>query len=318
MKNILAIKYGSMALAGFAAMLSFYHFFISAPQAFPAGSIFSVREGSVLTSISQDLKEKGIIRSKPSLEFFAILFGGDRHIVAGDYFFDRPISAWSVAYRLAAGAHHIKALKITIPEGFNVKGIADELKLNIFDFDRQKFLASAGGLEGYLFPDTYFFYPNTTPNEIIRIMKDNFSQKIAPLADGIKKSARTEGEIITMASLIEKESGGPGDKAYISGILWKRIKMHMPLQVDATIVYLTGRDGKDITPDDFKIQSPYNTYIHLGLPPAPIANPGIDSIKAAIYPEDSPYLFYLHDKGGNIHYARTFQEHQQNEIKYLQ
>ena len=295
MKNIQAIKYISLSVLSLAALISFYRFLISPPKSFPAGSIISVESGASLVSISENLKEKEIIRSKGVLQFFAILFGGDRHVVAGDYFFDRPISVWKVAYRIVLGKHHLKVIKITIPEGFGVKDIAGLLAIQFPKIDKAEFLNKAGKLEGYLFPDTYFFYPTMTIDEIISLLSQNFDQKTASLKNDIEKSGHTLGDIITMASLIEKEAGGPGDKTAISGILWKRFEAKIALQVD-------------VAPD---------TYKYRELPPAPIANPGLDSIKAALYPKETPYLFYLHDKGGEIHYAKTFEEHKLNKLKYL-
>jgi len=120
-----------------------------------------------------------------------------------------------------------------------------------------------------------------------------------------------------MASLIEKESSGDEDRSIISGILWKRFNNNRPLQVDATLSYLLGKKSQDLTVDDLNIDSPYNTYRYPGLPVGPIGNPGLEAIQAAIYPKDSPYWFYLHDKTGKAYYAKTFEEHIANKNKYL-
>ena len=120
-----------------------------------------------------------------------------------------------------------------------------------------------------------------------------------------------------MASLIEKEASGEKDRNIVSGILWKRIEKGIPLQVDAPFLYILGKESSELTKSDLSINSPFNTYKYKGLTPSPIGNPGLDSIKAAINPEDSPYLYYLHDAEGNIHYARTYSEHQKNIRTYL-
>ena len=187
----------------------------------------------------------------------------------------------------------------TIPEGFDTGQIADAFTSRLSNFSKDRFLSEVKSLEGYLFPDTYFFLSTDTEMDVIKSMRENFDKKILPLKPAIALSKKSEKEIITMASLIEREGKGEirgqTDRVFISGILWKRLSMNMPLQVDAAP----------------------STYKSRGLPEAPIANPGLESIKAALYPKNSPYLYYLHDKNGLIHYAKSFSEHRQNILKYL-
>jgi len=179
-------------------------------------------------------------------------------------------------------------------------------------------MAVAEGQEGYLFPDTYFFPPDITPEGVVKIMKENFETKVRPeLRDEILRQGKDFDEVIIMASLIEKEAADIEDAKIISDILWRRLEIGMGLQVDATLTYITGKPSHLLTEEDLAIDSPYNTYKYRGLPLAPIANPGLDAIKAAIFPEESPYLFYLHDKKSEPHYARTFEEHILNKQKYL-
>src|SRR3972149_11131022 len=211
MKNIQAIKYSPLAIFIFVGLIFFYYFFFAPPKDFPINSTISIKSGSALTGISRDLKIGHVVRSEPALQFFAILFGGDKHIVAGDYFFDRPIAVWNVAYRISLGKYHQKALKVTILEGSNVEDMAAMLSGLLSNFNKEDFLVKASLKEGYLFPDTYFFYPTMTAEEIIKILSDNFWSQIAPFQSDIKKSGKTLEEIIIMASLIEKESGGPDD-----------------------------------------------------------------------------------------------------------
>ncbi len=171
--------------------------------------------------------------------------------------------------------------------------------------------------EGYLFPDTYFFLINDTPEKVVAKMNENLKNKTADLEDAIAKSKRSFHQILTMASLIEKEAANPEDRRIISGVLWKRFDQKMPLQVDAAFVYALGKNTYELTTADLKIDSPYNTYIHRGLPPTPIDNPGLDAIQAAIFPEKTPYWYYLSDKSGNIYYSKTFAEHVQKKNQYL-
>jgi UPF0755 protein len=143
------------------------------------------------------------------------------------------------------------------------------------------------------------------------------NKKTESLNEEISKSKRSLKEIIIMASLIEKEARGEEDRFIISGILWKRIEKGIPLQVDAPFLYILGKESSELTISDLSTNSPFNTYRYKGLPPAPIGNPGLESIKASLRPTTSPYLYYLHDKNGNIYYAKTYDEHKQNIKKYL-
>jgi UPF0755 protein len=149
--------------------------------------------------------------------------------------------------------------------------------------------------QGYLFPDTYKFFPTPLPTDVITALKNNYAEKVGPLEAAIVASGHSEHDIIVMASLIEKEAKGSTDSPVIAGILWKRIANGMDLQVDA---------------------DPW-TYSNKGLPVAPVDNPGLVAINAAIHPTASPYLYYLHDASGNVHYASTFAQHQANIKKYL-
>ena len=163
-------------------------------------------------------------------------------------------------------------------------------------FNKDRFLILTKEKEGYLFPDTYNFFKGDNEDDALRLMSANFEKKVAPLRPQIVLTGKTEKEIITMASIIEREAKGDADRSLISGILWKRLALGIPLQVDAAL----------------------ETYKTKGLPKSPICNPGLEAIKAAIYPEASNYLYYLHDKDGNIHYARSFEEHKINKLKYLE
>lgn len=195
-------------------------------------------------------------------------------------------------------------VKVTIPEGYTVKDIAE--KFNRFNnFDKENFLKIAK--EGYLFPDTYFLTGKETEENIIKKMEENF--KI--------KAGEARPEIIIMASLLEREARTIEDRKIISGILWKRLEAGMPLQVDAIFSYIIDKTSAELTLDDLKIDSLYNTYLYKGLPLAPICNPGLDAIDAAENPIDSLYWYYLSDKNSIIHYAKTFEEHKQNKFRYL-
>lgn len=271
-----------------------FSIFFNAPENFPVGSIINIKEGASLRLVSKYLEENNIIHSRVLFETFVIIFEGEK-VVSGDYLFENKIPVFEVARRVSRGERHLVPIKVTIPEGFNVSEISKAFALKLPNFDASNFILEATKKEGYLFPDTYFFLTTDTEVGVIKSMSDNFEKKILPIRPEIISSGKSEKDIIIMASLIEKESKGDIDREFISGILWKRITIGMPLQVDADM----------------------NTYKTKGLPKNPISNPGLKAIEAAIYPKASNYLYYLHDKDSNIHYASTFAEHVLNKQRYL-
>lgn len=282
-------------LISFISLIFFYFLFFSAPFYFPTENILNIEEGLSLRAISKDLQDKNIIRSRVVFETLAIIYGGEKGITFGDYLLSDKLSVFSVTKRLVNGEKNLAPIKITIPEGFDISDISEVFVSKLSNFNKDKFLLEAKDKEGYLFPDTYFFSTTDTEEDVLSSMSNNFNKKIKSLKSEIDLSGKTEKEIIIMASLIEKESKGDIDRDLISGILWKRISIDMPLQVDAK-------------PDTYKTK---------GLPESPICNPGLKAIKAAIFPKNSLYLYYLHDKNGNIHYAKNFDEHKLNKQKYL-
>ncbi len=190
-----------------------------------------------------------------------------------------------------------------------------------FDFlkDKPKDLS----LEGYIFPDTYYINKQNITNSgqleyLIKIFLENFKKKLtSEMREEINRQEKTIFKIIIMASMIEKEVKIPEDKKIVSGILWKRLENNIPLQVDATISYITGKKGINISIDDTKIDSPYNTYKYRGLPLGPISNPGLESIIAAIYPETSAFWYYLSTPDGTTIFSKTLEEHNIAKQKYL-
>ncbi len=298
--------------------ISFFRSVISAPNDFPVPYRLTIESGQTLLSISQELERDSVVNSPRLFEMFMIALGSEKNVSEGEYYFEKPVTALELALRISGKQFGIDRKKVTFPEGFTNKQMAARLAQAYEGFDTVLFLTLAKGTEGYLFPDTYGFFPSVTPDFVLATLKRNFAAKIAPLEAGITASGRSEPEIITMASIIEKEARGEGDRAIISGILWKRLDRGIALQVDAPFLYILGKESKELTMSDLATNSPYNTYRNKGLPPGPIGNPGLASITAAIYPEDSPYLYYLHDADGQIHYAATYTEHKKNITQYLQ
>lgn len=243
------------------------------------------------------------------------VFLNSRGALAGDYFFERPLPATLVAWRIARGTFILHPLKVTIPEGLTKFEVAALLAKKFGDFDEKAFAESAK--EGYIFPDTYFLAENTKAADAVRIMGRNFNSKITLIKDKIAASDRSLDEIIKMASIIEIEARDSTTRKVISGILWKRLDIDMPLQVDVSFAYINGKGTFELTKEDLAVDSPYNSYKYPGLPPTPISNPGLDAILAALSPTATDYFYFLSDKDGKMHYAIDFEEHKENRIKYL-
>ncbi len=268
---------------------------LSPPSNFAAESIISVEKGASLRNVSLKLKKENFIRSRIFFEAFVILFGGERHVISSDYYFEKKLPVYELARRISSGRSALSPVRVTFPEGFTNEEIANLGAWKLSGFDKEKFLETTEDRQGYLFPDTYFFIFRANEEEVRKAMESNYQAKISSLRPEILKTGRTEKSIIIMASLIEKEAKGKvGERELISGILWKRLALGRALEVDAA-------------PETYKTK---------GLPQNPIANPGLAAIRAAIYPENSPFLYYLHDADGNVHYAKTFEEHKANKLKY--
>lgn len=268
--------------------------------------IFLVKKGEGAKEISINLKEQGLIRYSSFFRVYALIEDKAEELKAGEYELSLSMNVVEIVNKLASG-DRIKKM-ITIIEGWTIEDIASYLEVEELDSD----------LEGYLFPDTYEISPEDGIEEIIEKMLDNFNKKMSlELIEEIASQGKTIHEIVIMASLIEKEVRTFEDKKIVSGILWKRIEVGMPLQVDATITYITNRKSTEILQKELEIDSPYNTYKYKGLPFGPICNPGMESILAAVYPESSEYWFYLSTPEGETIFSKTLKEHSEAREKYL-
>jgi len=264
--------------------------------------VFLVKKGEGARTISQNLKEEGLIKFAFFFKAYVLVKKQGAKLQAGEYELSPSMNIPEIVNKMASGDRIKKT--ITIIEGWTIKDIEELLR------DR-------GGtvpleLEGYLFPDTYEISPEEGIEEIVGRMLVNFDKKVSS-----RFGEELSSEIIIMASLLEKEVQTLEDKKIVSGILWKRLEIGMPLQVDATITYITGRKTTEIFKEELQIDSPYNTYKYKGLPLGPICNPGLESIEAAIHPELSSYWFYLSTLGGETIFSKTLKEHNQAKEKYL-
>ena len=294
-----------------------YLFVIRPPSDFPAGELVTIPEGQTLSEIAGTLHESGAIRSPLAFRIIVKVLREDRMLHAGDYLFKEPVSTFSVADRVAQGAFGLEPFRFRIPEGATVKQMADIYSKLLQRFEKDTFIAKATPDEGYLFPDTYFFLPNATEKTVIEAMRQNFDAQVPTSTPEIASSDHSVHDIVIMASILEREARNYEDRQLIAGVLWRRIKIGMPMQADATFLYTLGKGSFDLTMADLRSDSPYNTYTHKGLPPTPIGSPSLDSIRAAADPVDKGYLYYMADNTGVTHYSKTYAQQQANVRLYL-
>ena len=299
------------------AILFIYFAFFASPFDFPTGAYVSVQSGQTVDQTAVALKERGIVRSSLMFDVLVRLFGPGRRVVAGEYFFPSKESVLHVAARLGNGDFQVDPARVRISEGATVADIGVLLQKNIPDFDLASFMRAAKGKEGYLFPDTYFFMPGQNADAILGAFANNFATHINSIQAQIDASGEPLSDVVIMASLLEKEAPDTQDRRIIAGILWKRISLGMPLQVDAVFPYIIGKNSLQLTTADLGVDSPYNTYTNKGLPPGPINNPSLDAILAAVTPVKTNYLYYLSDSNGTIHYSATYAQHLAAKDKYI-
>jgi len=271
--------------------------------------IYGLNKEKALNEISKEG-----IANKYVLE--ALFYIRNTHIKYGEYKFSGIVSPFEVYKKLARGEFLLH--KITIPEGFDTYEIAKRLKDDdicsqkaFLKYAQDKSYAKALGLnqdgfEGYLFPDTYFFYKHENPKEIISIMYNTFKKTMK------ENHLNPTKDDVIIASIVEKEAKFKKDKPLVASVIYNRLQKHMPLQMDSTVVYALKKAGKwngILTRKDISIKSPYNTYIVKGLPPTPICNPSINSIKSAIHPAKSDYLYFVNDKKGDLYFNKSLKNH---------
>lgn len=295
----------------------FYFTLFTAPDQFPSKTLISVPSGTAAADIGQLLQDEHVIRSALAFRIIEKLLGHSSTLHAGDYIFKQPQNVFVVAKAIAIGAYGLEPLHITIPEGSTVKQMADIYAAQLPRFKKDSFLTQALPLEGFLFPDTYFFLPNVNETTVIAAMRQNFDVHIQKINPQIIASKHTIQEIVTMASIVEKEANSEHDRRMVSGVLWNRIARGMPLQSDIPIMYVTGKYDSKLTFADLRNPSPYNTYVHKGLPIGPVNNPSISAILAAANPIKNDYLFYLSDSNDTTYYSKTYDQHLLYKAQYI-
>ncbi|OGG80094.1 hypothetical protein A3A39_02815 [Candidatus Kaiserbacteria bacterium RIFCSPLOWO2_01_FULL_54_13] len=290
---------------------------IEPPENFPLGTLIAVPEGASLSETAESFEALGVVRSALALRIIMTLSGHERDVHAGDYLFKEPKTVFSVARAISVGAYGLEPIRIRVPEGATTKEMTTLFGGQLERFDEERFIADAQPVEGYLFPDTYFFLPNANDEQVLSSMRENFDAKITAIQTEIDAFGRPLEDVVVLASLLEREARNMDDRRKIAGVLWNRLKRGMLLQVDAAFLYTLGKGSFDLTVDDLASDDPYNTYVHKGLPPGAIGSPSLDSLLAAVTPIEHSYLYYLADKNNVTHYSKTYKEHLKKKRLYL-
>jgi UPF0755 protein len=287
-----------------------------------------VQRGSTFAQVTAALQDRGVLAHPLAFRILARLRHADADIKAGEYRFPAHQTSDEVLRRLVRGEQF--AVWVTIPEGYTAqeiaRALADRSLGDAGTFERV-FLHDGGitvggtrslNLEGYLFPSTYLIPIDDSPKGVAKILTDQFRRELPADAEKRAKAlGRTVPEVVTIASLVEREGKVDEDRPLIASVIYNRLRLGMPLEVDASIEYTFPEHHTVITKRDLEIDSPYNTYRHTGLPPTPIANPGKASLDAAFRPAKSDYLYYVAKPDGHSAFAKTLQEHNANVDRYL-
>jgi len=305
MKNITSLIFAAV----FAVVLLWW---VSLPSK-PATVVIS--ENASAKQIAEMLYGANTISSRTLFRAAVKLSGRSKSLKAGTYFIPARTSIFGIIRMLSSGRGTY--IKVTIPEGFTAREIADTLSAKgIINKDKFLQMVSEKDLEGYLFPDTYYFDRNLPEQVIVDKMLREFEKNFThPMQKRAVELNMGKKKIVTLASLIEKEAVLPGERAHISGVFYNRLKKGWMLESCATVQYALGQHKTTLTYKDTKVNSPFNTYRCYGLPPGPICNPGRDSINAALYPEQTEDMFFVAAGSGTHVFSRYFSEHIINKIK---
>lgn len=298
--------------------------------------------GSSASQIATILKNDGVANTTLAPKILMYIFGLNKKMQFGTFYIPAGTTLFAVLQDLTQVQYQER--EITLLEGWSLKEITDYLvkeqittraamaavtgearKYNgqgVKDWNKEfpvlKSKPAGTSLEGFIFPDTYRLNLNATAEEIVRKTLKNFNKKLTlDWRAEITRQRKSIFDVITMASILEREVKLPEDKALVADIFWRRIAQGQGLEADSTVNYATGKSLPSVTYDDLKINSPWNTYKYRGLPPSPISNPGADSIRAAIFPKSNSYWYFLTTPEGKVIYSKTFLEHTMNKNKYL-
>lgn len=314
--NKKVIILSSIALAaGIVVFVFLYQF--SAPQRTSEEERITINLTTKEAELVPKLKEQGYIKSEWAFNFVLKRKGWQGKIEPGGYIVSKGMNAWQLADALINNPYQ---KWVVIPEGLRKEEVADIIqeKLDWTEAVKEEFVAE--GREGYLFPDTYLLNLDYTGQDAAKRMESQFNEKTADLFKAAKENNIRSDTLIVLASIVQREAANEQEMPLIAGVIWNRWLKDMKFEIDATVQYALGEPDNwwpKIKPGDYKTDSPYNTYLHKGRPPAPICNPGLAAISAVIHSEETGYFYYLHDSQGQIHPAKTYEEHLQNIEKYL-
>lgn len=302
---------------------------IEADVALPSQQVtLIIPQGANVADIGRQLRGAGVIRSAAVFGFVVRARGDARNIQAAEYTF-APHSTLASVVKVLDGGGRPPTVWITIPEGFTAEQIGAQLQRRGIG-TREEFVAvvrstslrfgavTSRGLEGYLFPDTYQVRRDATPRDVAAMLTARFMLELPrDYASAARKLRRTVPQVVTAASLIEREAKADVERPVMASVYYNRLKLGMPLQVDATIEYALPSHKTALSFADLKIDSPYNTYLYAGLPPTPIANPGRSSLDAAFHPAATGYLYYVYKGGGRHQFSNTLEQQQAAERRFL-
>jgi len=291
-------------------------------------TVVEIPKGSGLSSISEKLMHSGVIANDKLFILYVMKEGWQDELKAGEYKFEKGSTMADVANKIVRGDVELK--QVTIPEGLTVKEIARLLdekgavgEADFIEETQNKALIrkllgpDATSFEGYLFPETYSYSRSLTPKDLIVLMVERFKAVYEPLSDQRKRVNLTDNEILTLASIVEKETGAAFERPVVSAVFQNRLRIGMKLDSDPTVIYGMGENySGNLRRRDLKEYTEYNTYVIKGLPPGPIANPGKDSIIAVLNPADVRYLYFVSKGDGTHHFSNSFREHQNAVNKY--
>jgi len=295
---------------------------------------FKIEKGDGVAQIAENLDTQGFLASQFWFKVYVAASGNKAKFIDGEYELRTDLNVKELVRQLTGARSSNKEVDVTLLEGWTVAEMDEYLvkrdlikpgeliaysddfaqKDYFFLFDRPK----NADLQGYLYPDTYRVYAQTTAADLARKMLDNFDAKLTPeMRAAIKKQKKSIFEVVTLASIVEKEMFGYENRRVVADIFSKRLKAGMALQSDATVNFVTKKGIAAPSLDDLKVESQYNTYKYPGLPPGPICNPSIEAIRAVIYPAQTSYWYFLNTPQGEIIFSKTHDEHVQNKFKYL-
>ncbi|MFH1933175.1 MAG: endolytic transglycosylase MltG [Pseudomonadota bacterium] len=281
--------------------------------------VFFVRDGSTLNEVTSELESKRIITGKRLFLLWARLMGYSRSIKAGEYRLSSAMPPLKILEILSKGA--VITHPVTIPEGYTIKQIGELLEEKGL-VKNEEFLAITGdpdvakrydisgqSLEGYLYPDTYQFGRGLSPMSVVEVIVKHFWEVIGPLREKIEQSGMTIEEVITLASIVEKETGRAEERPIIASVFLNRLKKRMRLESDPTVIYGIKDFSGNLKKKHLTQRTPYNTYVIRGLPPGPIANPGKEAIEAVLFPAKTDYLYFVSKNDGSHYFSKTLVEH---------